>query len=245
MNYQVITDEQKLREFIDWLPDLKPTEKFYLCLFARSKYTKDEAGKNGIPHIKTDKAQLKRFVSDKIRLFDKIRQLEIKQGAYFQKDIPIPQQALALYINPNPRDLWRATFNSVSKLANCLRDNNTLVNPHVEVLSEIQRTKGTTHYVDFDFDVDDDDTLETVIKQVHLRINDEAVTWLKTRGGAHCLINPSKVNLEFKNKWYQSISKLGPDQVGDQMIPVPGTYQGGFTPHFLNTEYGRTATATT
>lgn len=237
MNYQIIADEFLLKGFIEWLPELKPTEKYYCCLFARSKYTKDEDGVNGIAHIKSDKAQLKRFVADKERLLDKIRQLEVPLGAYKQREVVIPQQALALYITPNPRDLWKATANSLVKLAQCMRDQNHLGNPHQEVLSEIQRTKGTTHYVDFDFDFKSSD--ESIDEQVMTQlikpyINMDAVTILKTRGGYHILINVSKITPEFKNKFYQGIASIpGIDQTGDQMIPVPGSFQGGFVPHFI------------
>lgn len=243
MNYQVITDEKIFKEFIDWLPDLKPTEKYYMCLFARSKYTKDENGVNGIAHIKSDKAQLKRFVSDKERMFDKVRQLEVALGCYKQRDIEIPQQALALYITPNPRDLWKATANSLVKLAQCIRDTNTLGNPHQEVLSEIQRTKGTSHFVDFDFDLKDFE-VELLFPRIKDLVNPEALNILKTRGGMHVLVEVAKVEHKYRNSFFQTISKLpGCDQQGDQMIPVPGTHQGGFTPKFITDEVLRNISA--
>lgn len=229
MNYEIIKDERLLREFIEWLPELLPSEQYYLCLFARSKYCKE------IVHIKSDKAQLKRFVSTKERMYDKIKQLEIEVGAYKQKDNPIPQEALALYITPNPRDLWKATFNSLIKLANCIKDQNILVNPHQEVMSEIQKAKSRTRYADFDLDESDPMKIQEILNKVPDIVNTEAVTLLRTRGGVHILVDPVKVVYPYKNKWYQSLSKLGSiDQTGDMMIPVPGCTQGNFIPHFIS-----------
>ena len=233
MNYKIVKDEAILKSFIDWLPELRETEKYYLCLFARNKYCKQ------LVHIKSDKAQLKRFVSDKERMFQKIKQLEIEVGWYKQKDIGVPEEALALYITPNPRDMWKATVNSLVKLANCIRDQNILVNPHQEVLSEIQRTKSRTCWIDFDLDSKGEnpqqflDTLKSIIK--HTVGESCVVKLLETRGGYHILVNPATVEQEFKSTFYNKLLKInGVDQAGDNMIPVPGCTQGNFIPHFIN-----------
>ena len=234
-NYEIIKDEQLLRDFIDWLPDTGPSEQYYLCLFARSKYCKD------ITHIKSDKAQLKRFLSTKERMYDKIRQLECPLGSYKQykqgkkETIEIPQEALALYISLNPRDLWKAAFSSAIKLMECIRDTNVLMNPHAEVMSEIQKSKGKTRYAHFDFDNDDPVKLNQELGDVAKYVNTEALTLLKTRGGVHVLIDPKKVTPEYRHTWYQKISKIGSvDQDGDMMIPVVGCTQGNYIPHFIN-----------
>lgn len=227
MNYQIITDEKKLVEFISWLPVLEPHEKYYLCLFARNKYCKE------LTHIKSDKAQLKRFVSDKDRLLGKIRQLEVAYGAYTQKDKIVPQEALALYITVNPRNMFKASVNTMVKLAQSIRDTNVLMNPHQEALSEIQKAKSRTCYIDFDIDAEGE-KLYDALKSIKDYVNNDAVTLLKTRGGVHALIDPTKVSREFKNSFYRNISKISSvDQSGDQLIPLPGTYQGGFTPTFI------------
>ncbi len=227
MNYQIITDEQILKNFINWLPELKPDEKYYLCLFARNKYCKS------LTHIKSDKAQLKRFVSDKERMFEKIKQLEVELGAYKQKHLEVPQEALGLYITPNPRNMYHASINTMVKLAQSIRDQNVLMNPHQEALSEIQKAKSKSYFVDFD--VDSKEISVEELKIACYRIcGDAKITFLETRGGYHVLVHTETIPVHLKNTWYQNLCKeLVVDQVGDLMIPVPGIYQGGFTPKFI------------
>lgn len=231
MNYKIITNEKALKEFIEWLPELKFDEKYYLCLFARNKYCKE------LVHIKTDKAQLKRFISDKERLFNKISQLEIPLGCYKQKHLEVPQQALALYIIPNPRNMMRATVNTMVKLAQSIRDQNVAMNPHQEALSEIQKAKSRTVFVDFDLDYENkiSGTGDILKEYVYTLVGKTAkIEILESRGGFHILINPSTVEEIFKKSWYKELSKHpNVDQVGDLMIPVPGCFQGGFTPKFI------------
>lgn len=228
MNYKIIKDEEEFRKFIDWLPKLEANEKYYFCLFARNKYCKE------LSHIKSDKAQLKRGVTDKERMFQKIKQLEIEVGWYKQREFPVPEEALALYITVNPRHMLKATVNTMVKLAQSIRDQNIDMNCHQEALSEIQKAKSRTVWVDFDVDQKEPDTLEK-IKNITQPMLDRPVTILETRGGYHVLVDPGTVRLEYKNKWYQALNVgLGADVTGDNMIPVPGCTQGMFIPHFVN-----------
>lgn len=226
MNYQIVKNEEMLKEFIDWLPELKDNERYYLCLFARNKYCKE------LTHIKSDKAQLKRFVTDKERMFQKIKQLEIAKGWYQQKHMEVPEEALALYITPNPRNMFKATVNTMVKLAESIRDQNTEMNSHQEALSEIQKAKSRTCWIDFDIDAAGEE-LDSIVEKIKNQINPEATVWLKTRGGMHLLVNPDKVEQRYKNYFYQNL-KAHADQTGDNMIPVPGCTQGMFVPHFIN-----------
>lgn len=236
MNYTVITDEQLLKDFIQWLPELKDNECYYLCLFARSKYAKNEDGTNKFPHIKTDKAKLKRFVATrKEYIIDKIRQLEVKSGAYKTKDgDDIPQEALALYINVSPRNQYNAMFTLMKKLIDIQKSQGINFNIHSEALSAIQKSGKNKKY--FDFDLDGDNMEEKVSKALdYTKINKDCLNFLKTRGGMHILVELNKIAPEFKNTWYNYMtSNFEVDIKGDNMIPVPGTYQGGFTPHFIN-----------
>lgn len=222
--YQVIVDPDKVREFIDWLPDCAENEKFYACLFMRKKYCPD------VPWIKSDKGQLKRFVSDKERMYDKIAQLECKFGAYTYHGNATPQESLALYMTPNPRDLERATLRSISALAKVIECKGKGSNPHQEVMSEIQRTQSNKNkkYITFDLDWKDEAKLQN-----HIDIVDGLCDVIETRGGYHLHVHANKTDRIKTKLWHNELSKEA-DVSGDAMTPVVGTYQGGFMPNFIH-----------
>lgn len=228
MNYEIVKSKPLLDDFIRWLPDLKQNETYYCCLFARSKY----AINNDISHIKSDKAQLKRFTSSKDLLYYKIKQLECELGSYRQKGNVVPQECLALYITVNPRDMLKATRTGLIKLANLLGVDYNGHNPHQEIMSEIQKAKSRTVYVDFDFD---GCSALHVKKQIFHNdiLNQGSFRLLETRGGCHVLVNIESVSPQYRKSFYNKLSALdGCDQTGDVMIPVVGCTQGNFVPNF-------------
>lgn len=220
MNYTIINDEQKLLDFIDWLPDLQSNEKFYCCLFARKKYCADQIRSN-------DKSQLKRFVTDKKRLYGKIKQLEVAHGAYKLKDMAAPQASLALYINPNPRDLEAASYDGIIKLTELLKNKRKDINPHSVLMNCIQQSAAKKVFLDFDVDTKDFD-----FEQLSKVINPSCLEIVETRGGFHVLVRLKQLDPKFKKTFYKDIVALGVDQTGDQLLPVPGCTQGNYTPHF-------------
>lgn len=227
MNYKIIADEAKLIEFINWLPELKNNECYYVTLFARNKYAKNS-------ELKSDKQQLKRLTSSKEYLFDKIKQLECEIGSYKQKGLPIPQEALALYITLNPRSYEVAARESAIDLVRLVTNEYNGYNPHQVVLTNIQKACGTKKYFDIDFD---NIEIAEARNKIEESINKDSLTYLKTRGGFHLLIELDKIGLEYKKSWYKNITSMeGVDVRGDNLIPVVGCYQGMFIPHFYNEE---------
>ena len=240
--YKIVMDECELQKFIDWLPELQSHETFYCCLFARSKYAK---GLVDLPHIRSDKAQLKRFTATKANLLSKIKQLEVPFGSYHQKEIKVPQEALALYITINPRNMKLAAARSAKKLIDLITQDYNGYNPHQEVMSEIQRAKTKSQFVSFDFDMDKHEANGASAKLIWLAqeisqfLNDESFNIIETRGGAHVVVRTALIPEDLKKSWYHKMAILlqqnsdDNNNKGDIMLPVPGTYQGGFSPYFF------------
>lgn len=226
-HYQIIRDAVALDRFIEWLPVLREQEIFYVALFARKKYCAE------IKNIKTDKAQCKRFTSKTNRLLEKIRQLECPLDSYSIKGITIPQEALALYISVNPRDLHLATKNGLIKLAQLITQGYDGYNPHQEIMSEIHRACSRKVWYDFDFDGVE---LDATLSKIDGILNMDCVCALKTHSGFHLLVNLKGIRDEFSKSWHQNMAKLpGIDVRGDNLIPVAGCVQGTFTPYFVTT----------
>lgn len=225
-SYKIITDREAFTAFLNWLPELEENEQYYCCLFARKKYCNDVIKSN-------DKTQLRRFTaSSRVHLYRKIVQLEIPIGNWFLKNEVVPQESLVLYIMPNPRNMKTATLEMGKKCWDLINSNN--YNLHAEAMSCIQRSKSRTVFVDFDIDTKDVNLFS--LKSIFP--SDDCYHIIETRGGYHILVDLREVN-KYKNdlpgwNWHGAICKaFDVDQSGDQMIPVPGTIQGGFTPRFI------------
>jgi len=246
--YKIINNESVLENFIDWLPDLEDNQVFFLALQTRHKYN---------PDIRD--TMLRRFTATKNNMVAKIKELELRLGAWSVKGVPLSLDDLVLYINPNPRCMLKA---NVGMGQHCwkLKDSSKF-NLESEALSFIQKSKAYTFVVDFDIDIKEGETY-TFIKEGEVDFSflkkmfpvarsgfDSPYRVLKTRGGYHLLVNPRVADLQIKSfygdrvikgfaplQWHKAIRDMfspAVDAVGDHFMPVPGGTQGGFIPYFL------------
>lgn len=226
-NYKFLADEDLLMDFVSWLPSLEPNEKFYCGAFMRKKYVPE------LPNIKSDKQQLKRFLSTRELLRDKIKQLECAFGSYtYGQHEPVPQKALAVYITPNQRCMKKALVGMTKQCVDMLTGSANGFNIHQEAMSQVQKSASDNRpFICFDFDWKDPDKLEQLIRKV-----EGLCDVVETRGGYHMFVHRDKCDQIKDKKWYPYLSKYS-DQQGDLMTPIVSCVQGNWVPHFIH-RYG-------
>jgi hypothetical protein len=219
--YQIITDEPALKSFIEWLPEHSVEECYFYALFCRPKYSANMKGSGG--------NLLFRGIADKKSLFRKFRQLECPIGAYEKKGVSVPQESLALYINPNARSLYSATLNTLVQLSQNIKAGHKTASPHKEALSCIQTSSGEKTFIDFDIDSKDPEILKKALTILGKSSNEI----IETRGGYHVLVRRDSIHQIEDKMWYKKLQELS-DVSGDCLVPVVGGIQGTFTPKFVD-----------
>jgi len=218
-HYKVLLDETKLDDFISFLPDLEADEVYYLALFARHKYC------SSVPNLKDN--QLARFTSSKDTLKEHILRLECSFGGYKRDGIDVPQEALALYIALNPRNIVKANKELLVELAKCFADGKADFNPLSIARTAVHHATNRKVFVDFDYD-----NIEPILHLPKIKelLPDNAFKILKTRGGFHLLVLLANTP---KSNWFKALAALeGCDVKGSNtLIPVPGCTQGDFCPY--------------
>ena len=179
------------------------------------------------------RSQIKRFITKKKFLKDKIRALECKIGTFTEKGNPIPSNCFAFYITPNPRNLHKAGINVIKKSADLLSRGQGL-NPYKIALNCIQTCTGTKKYFDIDTDVKNNYHIQ-LEGDIHNDLFKFSYEFVKTRGGGHLLINLQDPDLS--KRWYQEVESflqcldyVQDFQMNNDLCPLPGTCQGNYIP---------------
>lgn len=229
--YQIVTDPIELEKFINFLPQTSGGEQYYVSLFTRKKY--DTSGL-----LKCDKNCIKRFTAKKEHLISKLYQLECPVGAYTYDGKPVPQECLAVYITPNPRSLWKSGLQMLKRIADKVGDGNENYNPKSLALDVLQVTPARKIYFDIDIDFLEEKNFAIFISMISLFINPDCIQFVQTRGGFHALVKLNEIKEQFKNTWHKGFTQITFNDVGimmnsDGLLPIPGCFQGGFTPRLL------------
>jgi len=251
-HYKVVADLEQMKRMVDLLPDLQPAEVFFLSLSVRKKYlTVDEREGLGLNRAEMFGRKIVREKSH-IKFNQILRRLETNiEGFSAKNGKPYPQKALACYLNINPSNMLVAnteyqaniqkySYEMTRALLNgkkCESIMKKFSKLDVELMNCVQRSRGQKKFIDIDFDVD---------KVTERFVLERFIEWLKTHGikyhvvethsGFHVLMERSTIKCNF-HPIVNELHKLVKDEVvvnGNEMIPFPGTNQGGFVVRFLD-----------
>lgn len=235
MNYKLIHDTKKLQEFIDFLPELKPNEGYFLILVARAKWYPE----SGI----TSAVKLRReTINNKSKIIRFIKQLEVEEGTYVDNNgTPIHQNNIGVYIGYNPKDHLRGSFDLIKKCLDAVQTNIQGINIKSLANDVIQNANGSKNFLDIDVDIKEGEDYLEIIKYIKDRIDNNRLTFIKTSGGFHCLVKRDETvddlrndhvwYLEIKNKKHPFKSDLNP--MTFDLIPLVGCNQGKFSPYII------------
>lgn len=232
MNYKLIHNIDHLQKFIDLLPDLKENEGYFLILIARKKWFPE----SNIPSAHKLKRET---VNDKNKIIQVIRQWEIEEGAYHSGGIPIDIRNLGVYMGYNPKNQLSACYELINKCLSAIRSEQKNINVKSMANDVIQGCNGTKNFIDIDVDIENDENYLDIINFIKGVINEKHLTFIKTNGGFHCLVDLKELKKESDiGNWYKEIELAPFDSdlniMSNDLIPIPGCNQGKFVPYFLD-----------
>jgi hypothetical protein len=246
----IIYDENAIKMFLSLLPELKGDEVRFVSLSARNKYLTDEE------KLKYQLSKTEMFFRKIIRnddhFLNTIKKMDAIIPAYKTKSgLQMPKKASVCYFNINPSSTIKAYnmfIHNMSKFqhellmaslnSKCIDTMMTkMKRGDIEYLNCIQKSRGSKHFIDIDFDIDKHRDIDILNDFTDILFKENVVYYIiETHGGFHVLIKlntlSNKFNLYKHIKHFDKIIKSkGKGEViinKNAMIPLPGTYQAGF-----------------
>jgi hypothetical protein len=234
MLYDFLRDERELESFAETvLPELTEDECFLLLLCARRKYLTEEEKEQ---MVLGEAASVRReVVSQRGKLLHKVKELCVASGLYNDRNGRlIPPHAFAVYITPNPRSFKKAAVQTIAELAAGLAQGRPLRLDSL-VKTQIHRAVSRKIYLDLDVDPAGTDDWQAVVAKAKTILGETPSHVIRTRSGAHVLVQTQHLDKAVKRTFYKQLQELGEEMDGlleirsDAMVPVPGTSQGGAT----------------
>ena len=241
MNYDFIKDEEELQRFIDGVvPELEAEESFLLILGARKKYL-NEAEQSDFALTGTDVFR-REVISKKENIRPRVEELCVEQGLYRdRKGKPLPEHCFSVYLTINPRSQRKAAVALAKEIADRLYDGQRI---RLERMAKSQLHKAISRKIFLDLDVDPtggDDAME-VVHQIRSVLGSTPHQVIKTRTGAHVIVQTKRLDPSIKKTFYRDIQTISRRMEGeievrnDAMLPLPGTSQGGVAPKWIQFE---------
>jgi hypothetical protein len=254
---EMIFYEDTVQVFLDKIfPDLTQNEVVFLSLSARAKYLKNsERQLYSLSH--NEMFHRRWFTADAVRngsVPDYIRSIRTTTDKpyldgiscladYTDKyGVPLPEHAVAVYLNINPSDMRLAAVQLQKRLLDMMgKDLTTAGDPHdytklqSMLNTEVQKARSRRVWVDIDMDFHNIPEKEEIISAVENRFPPHSNKIIKTRSGYHVLLDAAmlkeeKVNLGQIIRNLNDIYRSRASEIvinRNAMIPLPGTYQGG------------------
>jgi hypothetical protein len=239
---KLIQNESKLRDFCELiLPELTNNECFFVMLSARNKYLTEDQKKT--INLRKGSDMLARVLCNS-NDYNEVRRSILKmtpvEGLYTDAaGNDIPDNLYTVYITPNPRSVTKATPEIISNLVNSLVNQGNPTNINNAVYSEIHKSCSRKIYYDLDIDLKEGEELQKILEDIKEFIPIPALNVVRTRGGAHVLVNLKNLASPYDKTWYNNILQLKDKYKSDiemkaeTMVPVIGAVQGGFVPYLM------------
>jgi len=220
----LVWDCDQIKEFVEKaLPKLEKDEVFIMMLCARKKYCSElKRSEEGLCQ-KVIRTNDPKIVTQKIE--------QITSSPYFQDGEKIPQKAMAVYIDPNPKSTIKAfstfvkeTMNQVYSLTQNQDESvyNYFRKLDVRLFSAIHRS--TSRRWCWIIDVDKKD--QSLLHEILTKLGENTIWVTETRGGYHVLVRATKTAGKII---FTEIVKVQDVEIQKEaMTPIPGTIQGGF-----------------
>jgi len=251
-NYKVIADFDEVKKMIDLFPELLPSEVFFLSLSARKKYLTES--EREIYNV--NRAEMFDRVIVREKSYEKFHKIMSRmetnvEGFTTKSGMSYPESCVVTYININPSSMLKAnaeymakinhyTFEMTQALLNGKRCDSIMKKfskLDVELMNCIQRCRGQKKFIDIDFDIDKTKEFEVLENFINfMKENDITYHVIETKSGYHVLMERSTINCNFYKK-VAELHELVNDEVivnKNEMIPCPGTLQGGHLVRFLD-----------
>lgn len=235
MNETLVYDTEQLKRFHAILSanGLAEDEAYFVSLSARKKYLTDEERKN--PLLKNAEMFARKLVKDntfetylrKVKSLDSYTEgIPTKALVVYAQINPVSgKNALRLFYEKTHRMLFENTLDQMNKLDSVL-------------MTCYQQSRGANNLLDIDFDTKDMYYVNEYTTVLRMRRVTHHV--IETKSGYHVLLDKSTVKFNYTKDVQRLHSELttaaGTGEIvvnKNQMIPAPGTLQGGHEVRFL------------